>query len=279
LAGAGLSTRDVQAVRAALAAGRRTKVVFTAAAGQIAGQTGQIIQLTDPATSDDFVVVRFGRDELPFTPAEVSIPPRAPAGRKPKPPRGSARAAAPDVAAPDPEAAGATRDTDVAGATDGGSAGSPGTDDAGAAGATAAPSQRTPADAADATMPVGAAPASGSTQRQEKQSVDSEQTPAAPTRRAPRQAKPKPPAALTVTLSYTDGEWMVGATQGAKALAKPYVIKPAEALKFVGLLDVPGVHEAVEHIIAAERDTARNQAERLRAELAEIEAKLAELGA
>ena len=109
--------------------------------------------------------------------------------------------------------------------------------------------------------------------------MDSEQIPAAPTRRAPRQAKPKPPAALTVTLSYTDGEWMVGATQGSRALAKPYVIKPAEALKFVGLLDVPGVHEAVEQIIAAERDTARNQAERLRAELAEIEAKLAELGA
>jgi hypothetical protein len=81
-----------------------------------------------------------------------------------------------------------------------------------------------------------------------------------------------------VTLSYAEGDWMVGATQGSRALAKPYVIKPAEALKFVGLLDVPGVHEAVEQIIAGERDQARTHAEKLRAELAEVEARLAELG-
>jgi hypothetical protein len=294
MAGAGLSTRDVETVRAALAAGRRPKVVFTPAAGQIAGQTGQIIQLTDPKAGEDFVVVRFGRDELPFTPAEVTIPPRAPATpRKPKAPRGSSTAAPENTAEP---AAENTAEPAAVGA-----------EEAAAPEATAAakaPSQRTAADAPDARMPSGAAPAGGSatsagattsggtkagatradgtavTKRQEKQSVDSdEQTPAAPARRTPRQAKPKPPAALTVTLSYAEGEWTVGATQGTRALAKPYVIKPAEALKFVGLLDVPGVHEAVEQIIAAERDTARGQAERLRAELAEIEAKLAELGA
>ena len=83
-------------------------------------------------------------------------------------------------------------------------------------------------------------------------------------RKAPRPAKPKGPAGLTVTLAYTEGEWMVGATQGSRALAKPYVIKPAEALKFVALLDVPGVHEAVEQIIASERDQARSQAQKLR---------------
>jgi hypothetical protein len=81
-----------------------------------------------------------------------------------------------------------------------------------------------------------------------------------------------------VTLSYSEGEWTVGATQGTKALAKPYVIKPAEALKMVGLLDVPGVHEAVEQIVSAERSAAREHAERLRSQLAEVEAKLAELG-
>ena len=82
---------------------------------------------------------------------------------------------------------------------------------------------------------------------------------------------------MTVTLAYSDGEWTVGATQGSKALAKPNVIKPAEALKMVGMLDVPGVHEAVEHIVAAERAEAEAQAQKLRAELAEIEARLAEL--
>ncbi len=45
----------------------------------------------------------------------------------------------------------------------------------------------------------------------------------------------------------------------------------------VSLLDVPGVHDAVEHIVTAERTEAQAQADRLRAELAEIEARLAEL--
>jgi hypothetical protein len=45
------------------------------------------------------------------------------------------------------------------------------------------------------------------------------------------------------------------------------------------MLDVPGVQEAVESILATERVAAKAQADKLRAELAEVEAKLAELGA
>lgn len=102
---------------------------------------------------------------------------------------------------------------------------------------------------------------------------------AKPARKAPaaRTPKVKPPATLTVTLAYTEGEWMVGAQQGTKALAKPYVIKAAEALRFVALLDVPGVHEAVEQIVDAERQEAQAHADRLRKELVEIEARLADL--
>jgi hypothetical protein len=79
-------------------------------------------------------------------------------------------------------------------------------------------------------------------------------------------------------LAYAEGEWTLAAAQGAKALAKPYVIRPAEAMKMVQLVDVPGVQEAVEQILAAERAEAQAQAEKLRAELAEVEARLAELG-
>ena len=100
---------------------------------------------------------------------------------------------------------------------------------------------------------------------------------AKPARRAAKPARPKAPAGLTVTLAYADGEWTVAAAQGTKSLAKPYVIKPAEALRMVGLIDVPGVQEAVEQILSAERSEAEQQAQRLRAELAEIEARLAEL--
>ncbi|MEU8421104.1 hypothetical protein AB0C15_09545 [Micromonospora sp. NPDC048835] len=221
-AGQGLSTSEVQSIRESLAAGRKPRVVFTASAGQIAGQVGQVIELTDPEVSDEFVVVRFGRDELPFSPADLAVAPKGVTRRvvEPKP-------------EPEPEPP-------------------------------AAP-------APEFVLDTPRVPA----QRQEEPKV--EQTEKPPARRAVKAVKPKGPAGLTVTLAYADGEWTVAAQQGTKALAKPYVVKPAEALKMVALVDVPGVQEAVEQILGTERAEAEQQAEKLRAELAEIEARLAEL--
>jgi hypothetical protein len=192
--------------------------MFTEAAGQIAGQVGQVVELTDPKAGDEFVVVRFGRDELPFSPADLAIPVR------------------------------------------------------GAVAAKSAPRKAAQATVAEPELKLTQPPVP--TPREEPAPPPAE----APARKAARPAKVKPPAALTVTLSYAEGEWTVGATQGTKALAKPYVIKPGEALKMVALLDVPGVQEAVEQILSAERAVAQEQAERLRSQLAELEAKLAELG-
>ncbi|MFU8854600.1 hypothetical protein ACNAW0_27045 [Micromonospora sp. SL1-18] len=221
MAGQGLSTDEVAGIREALAAGRKPKVVFTAAAGQVAGQLGQVVELTDPELSEEFVVVRFGRDELPFSPGDVEIAPKG-AGRKSVEPK-------PEVEEP-------------------------------------------PAVEPEFVLDTPRVPAP----RQEEPKVE-RQAEAKPARRAVKAAKPKSPAGLTVTLAYADGEWTVAAQQGAKALARPYVVKPAEALRMVALVDVPGVQEAVEQILAAERAEAEQQAEKLRAELAEIEARLAEL--
>ncbi|MEU8331827.1 hypothetical protein [Micromonospora sp. NPDC048839] len=221
-AGQGLSTSEVQSIREALAAGRKPRVVFTAAAGQIAGQVGQVIELTDPEASDEFVVVRFGRDELPFSPADLAVAPKGVTRR---------------VVEPKPE-----------------------------------PEPEVPAVAApEFVLDTPRVPA----QRQEEPKVEQAEKP--PARRAVKAVKPKGPAGLTVTLAYADGEWTVAAQQGSKALAKPYVVKPAEALKMVALVDVPGVQEAVEQILGTERAEAEQQADKLRAELAEIEARLAEL--
>src|SRR5689334_14316222 len=73
----GLTPADLDGIRESLAAGRRPKVQFTESAGQVAGQLGQVVKLADPAAGEDFVVVRFGRDELPFSPADLKVPPRA----------------------------------------------------------------------------------------------------------------------------------------------------------------------------------------------------------
>ena len=209
----GLSTDELQVIRDGLAAGRRPRVMFTESAGQIAGQVGQVVALTDPAESDEWVVVRFGRDELPFSPGDLQVAPKGPVKK----------------AAPPPP-----------------------------------PAKPAPEFVIDKPIPAPAASPAAS--------------PAPAPRKAPaKAAKPKPPPGLTVTLAYTDGEWTIAANQGSKALAKPYVVKPAEAMKIVQLVDVPGVQEAVELIVSAERAEVEQQAERLRAELAEIEARLAEL--
>lgn len=226
----GLSTDELQVIRDGLAAGRRPRVMFTESAGQIAGQVGQVVALTDPAESDEWVVVRFGRDELPFSPGDLRVAPKGPVKKAAPPP--------PAPAKPVPEF---VIDKPIPAPAD-----------------PAPPPAAAPA--APAQNPVPAA------------------SPAPAPRKAPaKAAKPKPPPGLTVTLAYTDGEWTIAANQGSKALAKPYVVKPSEAMKIVQLVDVPGVQEAVEHIVSAERAEVEQQAERLRAELAEIEARLAEL--
>src|SRR5215470_16062200 len=88
----GLSPADLDGIRESLAAGRRPKVVFTESAGQIAGQAGQVVRVGDPDGTEEFVTVRFGKDELPFSPADLTIPPR-----------GAARKAEPAKAEPAPD--------------------------------------------------------------------------------------------------------------------------------------------------------------------------------
>jgi len=244
----GLSSEDLQVIRDALAAGRKPRVMFTEAAGQIAGQVGQVVALTDPAESDEWVVVRFGRDELPFAPGDLQVAPKGAVARKAAPP-----APAQPVRV-EPEF---VIDKPVPAPVSNGQAGkASGNGSGGDAAPSPASPERQVKGEASAAAP-GPAPA--------------------PRKAAGRAAKPKPPPGLTVTLAYTDGEWTVAANQGTKALAKPYVIRPAEAMRMVSLVDVPGVQEAVEQILAAERAEAEQQAERLRAELAEIEARLQEL--
>ena len=266
---AGLSTVELERIRDGLAAGRKPKVVFTASAGQIAGQVGQVVELTDPQLSDEWLVVRFGRAELPFSPADLALAPKS-APKSVPVRRAAAPADSPADAVPAPAVpASVPAPREESPVT--GSASSTVDTKANGRGGPGRPAKAAAASpAASPAAPPAAPPAP------EKTAAPPDAAP--PRKAAARKAgKPKPPAALTVTLAYADGEWTVAAQQGARALARPYVIRPAEALKMVGMLDVPGVQEAVEEIVAAARAQAEAQAERLRAELAEIEARLAEL--
>lgn len=280
-----LTSEDLIRIRDTLATGRRPKVVFTASAGQIAGQLGQVVQLTDPSESEEWVVVRFGRDELPFSPADLAVPPRAAKVSSTRrasvvPPAVSREESSvspvpvSSSVGDDVSSGEGTSTSSAVPVTD--AAGSPPGDGAGAGERVSAARQKETAGSAGVSVPAG----DGVAVVSEKKPTPVVEPVARADRRpaaARKAVKPKAPSTLTVTLTYADGEWMVGATQGSRALAKPYVVKPAEALRMVGMLDVPGVHEAVEEIVSAARADAEREAERLRAELAEVESRLSEL--
>lgn len=233
----GLSPTDLGAVREALAAGRHPRVVFTESAGQIAGQVGQVVSLADPAASDDWIVVRFGKDELPFATQDLAMPVRGARSAKAAPPPGPPRV---DAKRP--------------------------------------PSQPAKADAGVTTPPPTSAqqPPAPQPEAPLKPELPRPELPAQP-EAPPRPAKPRAPTSLLVTLAYTDREWTVAATHGNRTIAKSRPIRPTDALRMVAMLDLPGLHDAVESIIAAERAEAEARAQRLRAELAEIESRLSEL--
>jgi hypothetical protein len=275
----GLTPADIGAIREQLAGGRKPRVVFTESAGQIAGQQGHVVSLADPAGSDEWIVVQFGRDELPFSPADLATPIRggsAKAAAATAATAGSARAATPT-----PIAAGSARSA------------APGRNGASTAAATAGSSRvvspGTAAANGSSAKRVTAARPQPEPERPAVKPTDAAAKPGPPKLADPpmpvlngearpaKVAKPKAPASLTITVSYADREWTVAANLGTRTLAKPYLIKPTEALRLVALIDVPGVHEAVENIIVAERAEAENRAARLRTELAEIESRLAEL--
>jgi hypothetical protein len=226
----GLSVDDIETLRSAVSSGRRPKVVFTPAAGQIAGQTGQVTAVGDPAAADEYISVRFGRDKLEFAPGDLQLPGKAP--RRPaKPAAGN-------------------------------------------------PAATTPAEpASDASRPAAASspkPAASATVATAKPAAAAAE-PKPTARPAPRRGKAKGPAELSVTLTWQDGDWSVQAQRGSRVLAKPTPVRAADALRMVEMLDAPAVSDAVGEIVAAARDAAAERAEQLRRELAEVEARLAEL--
>src|SRR5262245_43783722 len=100
----GLTPADPAQTRAALAGVRKPKVVFTEAAGQIAGQFGHVAELTDPTVSDEWIVVQFGKDELPFSPSDLALPTRGAAKTVPaRTPNGRRTTTQATTPAPEPE--------------------------------------------------------------------------------------------------------------------------------------------------------------------------------
>src|SRR4051794_2172804 len=244
---AGLSKADVEQLRTGVTAGRKPKVRFRPSAGQMAGEVGQVIRLDDPAT-DEWVVVRFGRDELPFAPTDLEID-RTP--RK-KAVKAAAKKAPDKPATVDQVVVQPSGGTSLAEKT----APEPATN--GVAKAVPPAAQKAPDN-----------PPRKAAQKAVRKAAD-KATPKA--RKAIRK-----PGELTVTVHFKDGEWTVQAQRGARVLGKPTPVPAAAALWMVSALETPAVHDVVEEIVEATKAEAEEAAERLRAQLEEVENTLADL--
>lgn len=98
-----------------------------------------------------------------------------------------------------------------------------------------------------------------------------------PTTKALEPANPRYAGATTwvaVTLVYTDGAWTVEVERKDGAVEGTHGVRPADALRALELLDVPGVREEVEKAIIDDRAQAEKEAQRLRDELGGVGAKL-----
>lgn len=231
-----LSSADIAHLEAVLAQGKKPKVVFTDAAGQVAGRTGKVVAL-DPGGVDDFVTVAFGSDELPFSAVELRLP--APGEGTRRAPRQRANAAPAPVA---PSGPGLLPDE---------------------------PEPRpVPKPAASERKPVTAT---------EEPHVVAEAAPAPKKKAArPRTTAAKHPE-LQITLSYEDGEWSVAASRGARAVVKGAKVAHSNALAMCQASGSDEVAEVVDEVVEKIRSEAAEEASRLRRQLEEAEARLAEL--
>jgi hypothetical protein len=89
---------------------------------------------------------------------------------------------------------------------------------------------------------------------------------------SPRRAAPVP--AVTVTIASAGSAWTVSAQRGARVVVKRAAVAPGVVAAVAALLDEPAVTDAVAAVNDTARGEAEARAERLRAELAEVEAVL-----
>ena len=80
-----MTEADVAAIRARVAAGEKPRVVVrTPSASVAAGTRGNVVRLGDPK-DNEYVVVRLGRDEVPFAPSELALSTRSKPASAPAP--------------------------------------------------------------------------------------------------------------------------------------------------------------------------------------------------
>jgi len=234
-----LTADDVADLRTRVGDGEKPRVVVrTASAAVPAGTRGNVIRVGN-ASDKEFIVVRLGRDEVPFAPNELGLTTRSKvAAAAPAKKAGKAAAKAPARAA------------------------------------TKAPT-RTPVKAAT-KAPAAKPPTKAPARTPAKPAAKLPDTPAARSSRKASRGSRRGQPPLSVTLRFTDGEWSVEAQRGARRLARPSALRPGAVKAFADLVDEPAVREALTETVESCRAVVEERAAKLRAELEAAEASLQE---
>ena len=233
-----LTDADVESLRARVKAGENPRVVVRVASAAVpAGTRGSILRIGKPSEGE-YIVVRLGKDEVPFAPSELAMSGRQPAASKTAP-TPAAKKASPAKKAAAKKAPAAPAPAPVA---------------------KKAPAKAAPPAKAAAPTPPAPRPAPKPARKTTKRAAAGRRTP--------------PP--LVVTLRFNDGAWSVEAVRGTRRLAKPSGVRPGAVKAFADLLDEETVREALSETIESCRSVVEERAAALRAELVAAEAALKE---
>jgi hypothetical protein len=234
---AGLDAAQLDKLRDAVASGGRPRVQLPAAQFG-AGTTGTVVRIGDPAADgDDYVIVQV---KVAGVSDELGFAPDELA----TPTRKRAAKQLPDPASAPAPRAPAPR--------------------------VAKPAKSAPAKSAPAkAVPTEAVPAKSAPAK----SVAAKSAPAAQVRRPARSGRGSAPA-VTITIASEGSSWTLSAQRGPRTLLRRTPVMPGIVAAISGLLDQPELEGAVADVNDASRAEAEAQAERLRAELAQVEAVL-----
>jgi len=252
-----LTDAEVGALGSRLKAGEKPRVIVRSASAAVpAGTRGNIIRLGNPKDGD-YVVVRLGRDEVPFAPAELSLSTR---GAAKAPSTTSSTPVQKKIAAATSRPArSAARSTAKA------TRSAPARKAAPAAARQAATQKAAPATPAKSPTTRGAAGAVAGAGRS--------------TKRAARRGKGRSPQPLTVTLRFSDSRWTVEAQRGSRRITKAMPLRPGAVSAFAEHVDEQVVREALVETVESCRAVVEERAALLRAELQAAESSLREYDA
>jgi hypothetical protein len=252
-----LTDADVSSLKSRVQAGEKPRVIVRSASAAVpSGTRGNVVRIGNPSEGE-FIVVRLGKDEVPFAPNELALSARngrasvsAPAKAAPRKASTTKKSAAKKSA---PRKASAARTRPAAK-----KAASPRPAPAKAAPAKAAPAKAAPAKAAaTAKAPTKAAPAVRKSATRSSRS---------------KARKSLPP--LVVTLRFNDDRWTVEAARGTRRLSKASGVRPGAVKAFADLVDDDVVRDVLSQTVESSRSVVEERAAALRAELEAAEAAL-----